>query len=338
MTEMLKSKQNSNNHYVAWIIFILVILGLTLPFHYVPSQLRMFPKEHFTFKNTIITEEDINKIIETYNNASNIFEQNTFNNDPFIKTLREQEILVTETKHKTISKDIIFLTNFKDKYPHDVDLLNIPIIKKRLENLIGNKYFFLTGTCHVETPIKIENDEFITEGCQAHNCDATNYIILINLLSNNMYVGIREEQNVRLYSEDGSTSSYLTKWKKEAEQSSTRTISEDIVFLTKFKDKLPYDVDLLNIPIIKKRLDKLIGNKYSVLKDTCHVETPIKIDNDEFIAEACQAHNCNATNYIILINLSSNVMYVGIREEQNVRLYSEDGSTSSYLTKWKMDN
>ncbi len=94
MTEETYTTTNSNKSYIKWIIFILIVLGLTLPFHYVPSALRMFPKDHFTFKHTIITKEDVDDIIRRYNDAKTIFQQNAMNNDPFIMTLREQGILV----------------------------------------------------------------------------------------------------------------------------------------------------------------------------------------------------------------------------------------------------
>ncbi len=98
MTELTQTTPKKGTNYLGWIIFILIVLGLTLPFHYVPSAMRMFPKDHFTFKHTIITQEDVDDIINRYNNARNIFEQNAMNNDPFIRTLREQGIIVDKDK------------------------------------------------------------------------------------------------------------------------------------------------------------------------------------------------------------------------------------------------
>ena len=92
-TEEIKIIPKSKTKYWGWIIFILIVLGLTLPFHYVPSALKAFPKDHFTFKHTIITEDDISEIVERYNN-SNFLEKNAMNNDPFIQTLREQGFII----------------------------------------------------------------------------------------------------------------------------------------------------------------------------------------------------------------------------------------------------
>ena len=60
--------------------------------------MKIFPKDHFTFKNTIITQEDLDDIIKRYNKSTNIFQQNAMNNDPFLRTLREQSIIYDKDK------------------------------------------------------------------------------------------------------------------------------------------------------------------------------------------------------------------------------------------------
>lgn len=80
------------------IVFLVVLLGATLPFHYIPSKLMVFPKNNFTFSNTIITEEDINQIIKRYNSA-NIFEQTALNNEPLVRKLREVGVIVDKDKN-----------------------------------------------------------------------------------------------------------------------------------------------------------------------------------------------------------------------------------------------
>src|SRR5690349_195633 len=61
--------------FTALIITVVVIIGITLPFHYVPEELRMFPKDNFTFSHTFITQSDIDEVLERYNNCKTIFEQ-----------------------------------------------------------------------------------------------------------------------------------------------------------------------------------------------------------------------------------------------------------------------
>ncbi|MEI6823661.1 MAG: RDD family protein [Bacteroidota bacterium] len=88
--------QKKKNSYKGWGIFLFVVLFLTLPFHYVPSRMMVFPKSNLTFSYTFITEEDITNIINRYNNAS-LLEKTYINNEPIIRKLREQGILIDTT-------------------------------------------------------------------------------------------------------------------------------------------------------------------------------------------------------------------------------------------------
>ena len=88
----------SKNKSTYLIVFIALIIGATLPFHYVPDQLKVFPKNNLTFSNTFIMQEDIDRIIERYNNT-NIFEQRALNNEPLIRKLREEGIIVDKNKN-----------------------------------------------------------------------------------------------------------------------------------------------------------------------------------------------------------------------------------------------
>ncbi len=86
----LKEKKSSGK---GLIIFALVLLGITLPFHYVPSHLKVFPKNNLTFSHTIILQSDIDDLIIRYNNAS-VFEKKTMRNEPFVRKLMEEGIII----------------------------------------------------------------------------------------------------------------------------------------------------------------------------------------------------------------------------------------------------
>ena len=75
-----------------WIIIIAIALILTLPFHYVPSKMMMFPKNCLTFSYTFITQDDINSIVARYNNAS-FTERQAINNEPIVRKLMEKGII-----------------------------------------------------------------------------------------------------------------------------------------------------------------------------------------------------------------------------------------------------
>ena len=86
----LKEKKSSGK---GLIILAFVLLGLTLPFHYVPSHLKVFPKNNLTFSHTLILQSDIDALILRYNNAS-LFEKKTMRNEPFFRKLMEEGIVL----------------------------------------------------------------------------------------------------------------------------------------------------------------------------------------------------------------------------------------------------
>jgi hypothetical protein len=82
-------------------IIILSIIGLlifTLSFHIVlgSDAFTIFPKSYFTFSNSIITQSDVNQLIDKYNNATH-FERVSMQNEPFFKTLMEKGLIKVNT-------------------------------------------------------------------------------------------------------------------------------------------------------------------------------------------------------------------------------------------------
>ncbi len=95
-----KSIKKNKNPYMIWIMIIAIVLILTLPFHYIPSQMRMFPKKTLTFNYTIITEDDIEGFVERYNNARkslDFLKIQEIRDEPVVKKLMEEGIIY-ETK------------------------------------------------------------------------------------------------------------------------------------------------------------------------------------------------------------------------------------------------
>ncbi len=85
--------KNNKNPYQKWIIAIVFILFITLPFHYVPSALTVFPKDNLSLSYTIITPDDLDKLVERYYNCGNGFEQLSIRNEPLFRKLSEREII-----------------------------------------------------------------------------------------------------------------------------------------------------------------------------------------------------------------------------------------------------
>lgn len=114
--------------------------------------------------------------------------------------------------------------------------------------------------------------------------------------------------------------------------------SGDLDFLKTLNGKYPNDAKLFDNTAFTDRLKKLLGDRYNFLKETWAVETPMEYSNDIFTASACQAHNCGATNFIIVYDFLKNVMYAGIREEGKIKTVAEDGGTNPKITEWEKDN
>ncbi len=72
---------------------LLLIVIFVLSFHFAPFIPKVFPKEHLTFKYSIITQSDIDTLINRFNQAS-VFERIQMRNNPLYLTLREQGLIV----------------------------------------------------------------------------------------------------------------------------------------------------------------------------------------------------------------------------------------------------
>jgi hypothetical protein len=81
------------------LIQIAIIFVLAVCFHlYIGNGgIKIFAKESLSLSHTIITQDDIGKIIDQYNNAD-IFERNRLKNDPLFRKLIDEKIIFFENK------------------------------------------------------------------------------------------------------------------------------------------------------------------------------------------------------------------------------------------------
>ncbi|MDO6437782.1 hypothetical protein Q4534_10205 [Cyclobacterium sp. 1_MG-2023] len=113
---------------------------------------------------------------------------------------------------------------------------------------------------------------------------------------------------------------------KGEKSTANTTISNELTFLKTFNEKYPYEIKLLEEPVIKNRLEKMLGPQYATLKSIWEVETPITIVNGMFYAWGMQAHSGGDPGAVLMADLNKNVLYVGIRKKEDEQFYSEDGS------------
>jgi hypothetical protein len=114
--------------------------------------------------------------------------------------------------------------------------------------------------------------------------------------------------------------------------------SHNLDFLKDFNGKYPMEVALFDQVALTQRLEKLLGEKYLFLKETWGVEFPMEATDDLFVASACQQHNCDQTNFVIVYSFTDDVLYAGIREEGQVSVFSEKkGSSHERIEAWAKD-
>lgn len=101
--------------YFKLLLLIIPIIGIagTLPFYYVPSSFKVFPKGKLTFKHTIISKKDINDLLDDYNHCENIYQERLIENDPLFKKLVEHGVMrpIDRIKNRTWGGQIY---RFKD--------------------------------------------------------------------------------------------------------------------------------------------------------------------------------------------------------------------------------
>jgi hypothetical protein len=116
--------------------------------------------------------------------------------------------------------------------------------------------------------------------------------------------------------------------KNENKQQQAGDTAAPLYFLNSCKGKYPFEVNLLDNAVLKPRLMKMLGERYAFIKNIWEVETKIEINKGLFYAWGMLAHTGGNPEAIIMADISRNVLYAGIREGDNVKIYSEDGSNA----------
>jgi hypothetical protein len=156
--------------------------------------------------SNLITIHPLNQRLFSYELKQNI-------NDDDTLTVTYDIYLNKDQNDGSKTKEVEYLKQMAGHYPHDIKMLENPKLKNRLIVLIGeDRYNFMKDYWGTSGPISVKNNFYVADGCQSHNCSNTNFIIIIDLIKNTMFVGIRQEMEVETYSEDGTNSSLLIDW------------------------------------------------------------------------------------------------------------------------------
>jgi hypothetical protein len=126
---------------------------------------------------------------------------------------QEQTRIAQENAEKArLENTLVFLKEYNGKYPSEVKLFEKQILIQRLQKLLGNNRFNFIKNMELEVPIKIENNHCVVEGCKAHECGFTNFIIVYDFMNDLMSVGIHDDYKITTYSENGIPSPIIKEW------------------------------------------------------------------------------------------------------------------------------
>lgn len=121
--------------------------------------------------------------------------------------------------------------------------------------------------------------------------------------------------------------------------STVPTKNTSLGFLAKYKGKYPDEVKLLNNTILKNRIIQLIGKKrYQYMNQTWAVEGGIGVENNMFDASGCEQHNCDMTNFMIVVDLKNDILYVGYRVENEIYKFGENQNYPTLILDWEREN
>lgn len=94
---------------------------------------------------------------------------------------------------------------------------------------------------------------------------------------------------------------------------------------------------ILNDPVIKTRLKKLLGKKnYAAFMESFETVAPIEKDGDILFSSGCLIHACTHLESAIAIDLVNNTIHAAIyNEEKKTRYFNERGSqTPEAISNW----
>lgn len=185
-------------------------------------------------------------------------------------------------------------------------------------------------------PFKVENDKIVID-----NSDGGQLIIDVVDKNTLGFMGclFRKKDNEIQPVEKTNENNTIKETDNRVNISNRKSEETSLSSLRKFNGEYPYDVKLLSNPILKKRLISLIGRKkYEYMKTTWAVEGGIMVENDILEAGGCEAHNCNMTNFIIVINLKKDILYVGYMVEEEIKKFGEMNDFPVQLLEWEQEN
>ena len=105
---------------------------------------------------------------------------------------------------------------------------------------------------------------------------------------------------------------------------SINPVGEKLSYIERYQNKYPAEVGLLEKYSLPVRIKRLIGESlFKKFVSYFQKETPIRTENDYTFISACRTKNCEGYESALLIDHKSDILYVGILDNNQVFLFSE---------------
>jgi len=98
---------------------------------------------------------------------------------------------------------VSFLKRSVGRYPYEIKLLDNAELRNRLKKLLGKDFASMDENFDVQAPLEIINNVLMTTGCEAHNCGANQYLLFVDLKSDNINVFHVTDKETKHYFEHG---------------------------------------------------------------------------------------------------------------------------------------
>ena len=100
-----------------------------------------------------------------------------------------------------LSPDQSRLETYIGKYPSEL-FRNLPVVTRRLRDLLGSNYQAFADRMQVETPIEKDEDTIVMRGCMAHLCTIEEAILVIDLNDATPYVALKFTGKFKTFAAD----------------------------------------------------------------------------------------------------------------------------------------
>lgn len=134
-------------------------------------------------------------------------------------SISETDSDTTQETHvaNTHVSSLVFLMNFKGKYPYDCQLFDNQVTGPRLKQLLGGRFDFVKSIWNVETPIEINDSVLYAWAMQEQSGGDPSAVIMADIPADKMFAAVRENGKVKLYSEsDSICPDRLKQWARES--------------------------------------------------------------------------------------------------------------------------